>query len=461
MKHVLNILLVAFLAFNIQARETSKTFADYTFTIHIGAFVKANISDFKNIQKFGYLYSLKLNNLQQVYMGDYETEAAANKVLAEVKNAGFLDAFTTRRSIKNGKTITVIQLGAVAIGDEIDWAKYAKAGPLSVLLTNNSVKIVTGAFEDLNLAKQRQKLIKKIGFDDAFMKNVNELLLHKVTSFETGGVIDIPQEFSFVSEPEPIVSGDDVFKMKEPTVKKPNVPAVEAMPESYDVVFMPKAPPADNTIAPPTIRENVKRTSVLKLQEVLKAEGSYTSSLDGFYGPGTEKGYNITMSSNPDIQKYQVLAKFAQPVKVTEKESTLSKKDALLPDQTLNWETIILLKTIVNDLNPSPEKPEATKIAAKHLKLTQLLNTSKAPNVTEYAYIDSWNDSLWKGLNEWEKADPLHKRMTTPLKIAYFQSWALLEDYFMDKGFIAKEARGMSLYVLQNIVEPGLSSYKK
>jgi len=453
MKHVLNIFLVAFLVCNLQARETSKTYKDYTFTIHIGAFVKANISDFKNIQQYGYLYSMKLNNLQQVYMGDYESEAAADKVLAKIKNEGYLDAFTTRRSIKNGKTVTIIQVGTIQVDDQIDWAKYAKAGPLSVLLSGNSVKIVSGAFEDLDLAKQRLNAIKKMGFSDAFMKNVNDLLLHKVTTFETGGVIDIPQEFSFVSEPEPVVSEEIVFTAEESAPKKSA--ETEVVPESYDVVFMPKSAPAKNEIAAPTIREDVKRTSVLKLQEVLKMEGTYKSSLDGYYGPGTSKGYNITMSSDPDIQKYQVLAKFAQPVKVVEKEKELAEATG----SYLNWESIVLLKTIVNDLNPSPEQPKATILAEKHLKQTQLLTAFQAPNATEYAYIDSWNESLWKGLNNWEKADPLHKRMVTPLKIAYFHSWALLEDYFMNKGFSPKEARGMSLFVLQNIVEPGLSSY--
>ena len=456
MKHVLNILLVSFLAISLQARENSKPYADYTFTIHIGAFVKANISDFKNIQQYGYLYSLQLNNLQQVYMGDYETEAAAGKVLAKVKEAGFVDAFITRRSIKSGKTVTVIQLGTTTVGDEINWAKYADAGPLSVLLTANAVKIVTGSFSNLDQARQRLSLIKKMGYSDAFMKNVNELLLHKVTSFETGGTVAIPQEFSFVSEPEPVVSEAEVFTMDEPAVKNPKAPAKEALPESYDVVFMPKSAPAKNEIALPTIRNNVKRTSVLKLQEVLKAEGTYKGSLDGYYGPGTSKGYDITKASNPDIQKYQVLAKFAQPVKVAEKESD-PEKEADIP--SLNWETIMLLKTIVNDLNPNPEKPKATKNAEKNLKQAQLLATTIAPNPTEYAYIDNWNQSLWKGINAWENADPLHKRMTTPLKISYFKTWALLEDYFMDKGFKAKEARGMSLYVLQNIVEPGLSTY--
>ena len=453
MKHVLSIMLVALFAFNLQAKENSKTYADYTFTIHIGAFVQAKISDFENIQQYGYIYSLRLNNLQQVYMGDYKTEADADKILALIKNAGYPDAFTTRRSIKNGKTITVVQIGTEKAGDPIDWERYAKAGPLSVLLSGSSVKFVTGAFEDLDLARQRLKMVKKLGFKDAFMKNVNELLLHKVTTFETGGVIDIPQEFSFVEEPEPIVSAEKVFTPEEP-VKKPSEPVVEDVPESYDVVFMPKSPPAKNEIEEPSIREKVKRTSVLKLQEILKAEGTYTGSLDGYYGPGTAKGFDITMSSNPEIQKYVVLTKFAQPVKVADDDS---KPQA----DFLNWESINLLKTIVNDLNPSPSNIDAPKIAAKNLKQTQLLAAAKAPNTTEYTYIDDWNDSLWKGLKEWEEADPLHKRLTMPLKVAYFKSWALLEDYFMDKGFKPKEARGMSLFVLQNIVEPGLSSYLK
>lgn len=446
MKQALNILLAVLFTCGLQARETSKISTDYTFTIHIGAFVKANISDFKNIRQFGYLYSLQLNNLQQVYMGDYETEAAANKVLAEVKNAGFMDAFTTRRSIKNGNIVMVIQLGTVKPGEEIDWLKYAEAGPLNALLTGNSVKIVTEAFDDLNLAKQRLTLIKKAGFNDAFIKNVNELLLHKVTSFETGGKVVIPQEFSFTPEPEPVISAVEPIKAVQP-------PAREVVPQEYDAVLTPKSPAPANEIAEPTIRKNVKRTSVLKLQELLKADGTYTGSLDGFYGPGTAKGYNQTLAANADVKKYQILAKHAVPeIADAQKKST--------GGYSLNWGALGLLTTIVNDLNPSPEKANVTKIAEKNLKQTQLLSTTNVPNATEYAYIDSWNESLWKGIEEWEKKDPLHKRMTTPLKIAYFQSWALLEDYFMDKGFEAKDARGMSLFVLQNIVEPGLNTYK-
>ncbi len=187
---------------------------------------------------------------------------------------------------------------------------------------------------------------------------------------------------------------------------------------------------------------------------MLKAEGTYTGSLDGLYGPGTAKGYNQTLSANPDVKKYQILTKYAPAENADAQQKNAS-------GYNINWEAIELLETIVNDLNPSPEKANATKAVEKKLKQTQLLSMTNAPNATEYANIDSWNESLWNGITNWEKTDPLHKRLATPLKIAYFQSWALLEDYFMDKGFEAKDARGMALFVLQNIVEPALSSYKK
>ena len=76
-----------------------------------------------------------------------------------------------------------------------------------------------------------------------------------------------------------------------------------------------------------------------------------------------------------------------------------------------------------------------------------------------YKSIDQWNKSLWKGLTDWENSSAVHSKVMIPLRVAYFKSWALLEDYFMNKGFKPKEARGLSLAVLRTIVEPHLQSY--
>jgi len=581
MKPILNLLLVAILATNVSSGKANTTFKRYTYTIHVGAFIKAKISDFENIRQYGYLYSQQLNSLQQVYIGDYETEIAANEVMQKIKAAGYLDAFITRRNLDDGNTVLVVQLATEKSGDEINWAKYVKAGPLLALITGNSVKVLTGPFEDLNSAKQQLKVIKKAGFSDAFMKNVNEVLLHAVTDFETGGSVQIPDNF------ETVVFQEKEIADKKPVSIKPEVttrPKAEAIPKSYDVItMMPKATLAPKTTPVPKIRKNVKRTSVLKLQEVLKSSGNYKSSLDGLYGPGTAKAYDQMMANNREIQKYKLLAKYAPVEKPKPKVSPLQKAiNSLIDDSanalktlqgskapiakayrayakfvssgpqkavndlmnasikeafqakklknrppfdftvtyayndlgqlikhlryiqsaaekeiavpcwifqrhpeealaayepyqnlspasyriqdcagSLDWESLKLLETIVNDLNPSPEKSDAAVLADNQSKRSRIILAPKPLQKNDYHKIDNWNTSLWNGLKKWEASDALHNRMTMPLKVAYFQSWALLEDYFMDKGFSSKDARGLSLCVLQTIVEPGLNSYKE
>ena len=581
MKPILNILLVALLAINVSSSKATPTFDDYTYTIHVGAFIKAKISDFDNIRQYGYLYAQQLNNLQQVYMGDYETEGAANIVMQKVKAAGYPDAFITRRNLNNGNTVTVIQLASKAVTDEINWLEYTAAGPLHVLLSGNSVKIVTGPFDDLNSAKEQTKQVKSLGFSDAFMKNVNDVLLHAVTDFETGGPIQTPDSFEFVDDlGEEIV---DVIPAPKKTTEESDIPEPELIPESYDIVaLMPKSPPPPKNIAVPEIRKDVKRTSVLRLQEILKLEGNYDSSLDGLYGAGTAKAYEEMMANHKGIQKYKLLAKYAPVEKPKLEESTLQKaintlivdspnalktlrnsnepiamaylayagfvksgpskevnkqmnaaikaafqtkklkkrppfdykvaysyndlgqlikhlryiqgaaeketdvpcwmferhpKEAMAAYEpykymspanyriqdcagTLDWEALTLLETIVYELNPAPEKIDPAILADNQSKRSRILLAPKPLQKTDYKNIDNWNTDLWEGLNKWEAADPLHKKMITPLKITYFQSWALLEDYFMDKGMQAKDARGLSLCILETIVEPSLSTYR-
>ena len=57
------------------------------------------------------------------------------------------------------------------------------------------------------------------------------------------------------------------------------------------------------SIKAPAIRGNVKRTSVMELQKLLKNEKHYTSSLDGLYGKGTTRGWETMLSENGIFQK--------------------------------------------------------------------------------------------------------------------------------------------------------------
>ena len=90
------------------------------------------------------------------------------------------------------------------------------------------------------------------------------------------------------------------------TPEKATPPPAESIPASYDDVMTLRSP--TKSIGLPTIRTKVKRNSAYELQKVLKAEGNYKSSLDGYYGKGTAAAYEEMKSTNAQLIKYTILA---------------------------------------------------------------------------------------------------------------------------------------------------------
>lgn len=396
---MLSLLLVSLLSFSAFANINSDT-KNYTFTIHIGAFVKANPSDFEEIKPYGFMYAQRINNLLQIYMGDYPTEGQAMKVLDKVKKHNYPDAFITRRDLSKGKNTSVVQLTTKNVGETIDWQHYATAGKLFVLLEGNTVKILTGPFSSVAEGNNYINSIKPLGFKGAFTKNVNDILLHPITEFEAGQVLNYNNTSALTSTTSPSVeSVPEVISEKgavpssslfvrppkqEKKVEKTTVPKADvltakevAIPESYDApgerlepkpdltpkskpvvkkTPVKKAVPKEKTtpvakkkpkskaivkpvvvkIPVPKTRAKVKRNSAYNLQMLMKQEGVYNNSLDGYYGKDTKKGWEAIQRSNAQLKKYIILAGL-------EEEFTARSADHIL-------------QHYVNTLNESPKK---------------------------------------------------------------------------------------------------------
>ncbi len=73
-------------------------------------------------------------------------------------------------------------------------------------------------------------------------------------------------------------------------------------------------------------------------------------------------------------------------------------------------------------------------------------------NTADAKAIETWHKKLWKAIDGWAIQDPMLEETGTALKIAYFQAYVLLEDYFMDEGYDKKEAKGMALTTLKDLV---------
>lgn len=564
----------------------------YNYTIQIGTFVSAKADDFKAVRPYGFIYADQLDkDLHQIYIGGFKKESNAKQLLNKVKAKGYLDAYITQRPLSKGKELRMIQLETFGVKDAINWAKFNGVQNLYVHLDGELVKILTGIFTSDNTLSIQLKKIKARGFKDAFAKTVNSKQLHRLSDFETNGSIVIPTEMEMLvkeeeQEKEKVPTLEAIAEVKKPkeefTAKSPNKiveetppPPVSIPAEYNNINFRPKSPNAFK----PEIRKNVKRTSALELQILLKAEKAYTSSVDGLYGVATESAYDKVMSSNRQIKKYillsrhnpinantnftkleqsintlsedtpksiKALAQINHPLakayraytlfvnegnssKVNElmnqgiKESFAGKKvknqapfdykanyayadlDQLIlhlsyihnanidnpavpcwlfqrhpnemekafePFATMSesnyqvqdcggfmeWKELQLLQTIATDLYTGG-KLNQQNLNALSNERARLFLLPKPLNGIQKTDAQNWNDNLWTTLDDWGKQDPLHKELTTALKITYFQSAVLLEDYFMDKGLKYTEAKPLALLTLKTIVAPYFENY--
>jgi len=447
--------LSIFLSSSLKANNAN---ANFVYTISVGAYVDAELSDFSDLRPIGYIYAKRFeDNLIQVYIGGYDSYANAKKVLPAIQDRGYGDAFVTRRSLEEGKEVSTIQIGTMTAGEAIDWKNYLKAGNIYIAQVNNQLRILSGQFTSKLEAKARLVELKKYGFKDAFIKTMNNAFLVKANSFETGGakadevivIVDTPKG---KPEPidEPLPEAYDVLFKKSKKKKTPvenskgksNIPS--DIPDTFDEIISPPV----KVILLPKIRGKVKRTSALDLQRILKSEQVYNSGLDGYYGKGTKAGYEKIKKENRQVKKYLLLSNLMDDNIVTTDESFMV------------WEETKLLKTIARDLDPFYEI-KTNDSAADAKERATFYNNPKALTKLEKSEISVWHKSFWTALNEWGNADPIHDQRCVALRVAYFQSQVRLEDYFMDKGFSYNDAKPMAMSVLKTIIGSHFADYMR
>ncbi len=297
------------------------------FTVQVGKFINPKPADFERLAELGFVYSTKRSdNHTDVFVGGFASDEAANKVVEKLKSQGYNNAFVSKLNTEAGQSESVVQMATKTNGDRIDWENYLRAGSLSVLLNGKEVKILATGFASMEAAKARLAEIKQLGFDDSFVKNVNNALLHEITEFETGGLIKkplIPLDFSdkeeamaatetYAPDSAPATYGEIDLIVPKPAEmeEQPILTAKGGEKTVTKQVVKNEEPAFDFRAKLPEIRTKVKRTSALDLQKVLKEEGAYKSSLDGYYGKGTRNAYEFALRSNRQLQKYAILAKY-------------------------------------------------------------------------------------------------------------------------------------------------------
>ena len=392
MKHFILTALTAASMLSSQA-QTATTAA---YTIQLGNFAPTvKQADFEAIRSYAYVHKHNAT----VFIGGFVTEEAAQPILDKVKTKGYDDAVIVVQDLKKAATVYVIQLATYNAGEPIAWKTYAKAGSLYVQPNGNQVRIMHGAFDDINDARVQLNTIKSLGFEDAFVKTVKDITLSKVTTFETDG---------FAISDAVAEVGIKTVIPKQPT----EIPTEEA--------FVP------NSLS------NTKRRSVIKLQEALKAFGTFSGDLDGKYGKMTANAFEKALADNRRLKMY----------------NEMSQKN----EGFGGWEDVRLLMTITRDLNID-ENAQAI--------VPDLLNNlpTDALDAKEASAAFDWHVSVWQKMEKWSVGSAYNTQIYTALKIAYYQSLAHLETEFAKQNIKGEAATALGLSVIRTLIGEDLAKF--
>ncbi len=555
-----------------------------------GAFVNARPQDFEEARNLGFIYTqTNAEQLEGVFVGQYPTQDKAATAVQALRNMGFTNAQVVSGYYGDASEVAVIQIATRYSNKTINWDNLGKAGPLNVLLADGNIKVLTGTFASINEAKAELPSVRAMGFSDAFVKIVRRGQILPVTPIATGIKEDlIPLQLNQSTSTPNTPSGGTVqpesttttvqptIDTRGPYVPRPETNEPDRTPSSFDLPTV-KAVNRPTSPAAPTIRGNVKRSSVTDLQRVLQAEGFYNSTLDGFYGGGTSTAYERMLSQDQRIQKYRVLIPFYASAENTSGDVFQQAIDELpynpnaplaiernntpageaykayllftslgpsaqvnqlmnsaikraytnsgvsasvfnyqatyayqdlqqlllhlfyvhaspsnnytlpcwfndrYPNETAQamqqmgtyssqidrsscspfsqWEEVQLLETIAYDMNPEAIRLTSERQATQSL-LSELALSNTAIAPAQATLLETWQNTLWRNLNGWASGNAYLQNVATSLRFAYFQSAVRMEDYFMDKGFSAAQARPLAIACLRAIVEVPLEDFE-
>lgn len=552
------------------------------YTVKVGTFLNPKPEDFKPLRSLGFVYAVPLANKHtDLYLGGFFEEEAAETIVRQLQNPqyGFPNASVVRIETEGAPYQTLIQLATFGAGEEFKWEPFLAIGRIFVLLEGNYVKVLTGFFPDKKTAAGELDRIKKAGFKDAFVKEVNSALLHEVGDFELG-TREAKQAIPLDLEAARKLYEEEEKQASKSAASQPSITAPapgELVSKGVDTAPASLTPPPslktlDVSAELPQIRSNVKRSSALELQKALASAGFYQGKADGFYGPMTTTSLNRAFNQNIQLRKYRILARhfytpeqnapvgslqFAINTLWEDPNQALSilqsSKEPLAkvyrayfkyvmdgPSDEINklmnsaireafanvrttipqfdpaatyayadleqlllhlryiqqygtnqyeapcwlfskhpgpalaafsrgntdglklqdcggfwdWESIQILHAIATDIG-------AQDHASRHSPtlLAVYFLDPKAPSTEETKALETWNSTLWRNIDAWASRDPMFKQMTNALKIAFFHSQVLLEDYFMNYGMKAEQARATALAVLKEIVGHDLERF--
>ncbi len=426
---------------------TATLTAQALYNVRIGTFQDVGADDFAELRDLGFVYGIPMDGqLTDVYIGNYTTEARAQQVTDQLQGQGFRNAAPFALPVAGTEEAVYIQIALRARERKLDWSELEKAGNLFVEAADGVTKVVAGPYPDAVAANEALVRIRDIGFADAFIRTIKTGNLIPVGLFETGikkplipfELVDAPEEPAIVLDktvpapppPAPTESATDSVMVGEPMGEQAIL--TEA------VVPVPVSRPSL-----PDIGVNTKRHSAAELQRVLKEKGFYEGSIDGYYGPGTAQAFASAWNQLEELTNYRLLAGTEAPSEITGSPTT--------------WPEMLVMSVIAKDMAAGLANLDRETELQRERQ--ELLDAKAKLSAVASSEARNWETTVWSNLNDWATEDPLHARLLSALRVAYYQSQARLEAMYQLRGLSPIESRDLATAALRNVLAAHLDRF--
>jgi hypothetical protein len=253
------------------------------YKVSLGNFSGVKVFDFPGIANNGLLYGQKLNQgLEQVNIGDYTDYTQALELTKNAKKGGFINARVEEMAFSNQST-HYVQIASFDYFKQLslDLSHIGKQRNLTGV--DGIIRILEGPYDSREQAAAALQVIKT-EYSGAFIAKFPKELVHPLDDFYFNqDAIAQPQLTGYSTKDQEM--GLDLLINEE-------------IYTFWELHFSTQL----KQIERPSIRGNKKRTASIELQKLLKKNGIYASSLDGYYGKGTKAAFNSAYENDPIIQ---------------------------------------------------------------------------------------------------------------------------------------------------------------
>ncbi|MGB3801426.1 MAG: hypothetical protein WA952_16535 [Lewinella sp.] len=423
--------------------------AQELYNVRIGTFQDVRADDFAELNELGFVYGLPMDGqLTDVYIGNYSSEERAAEVTSNLIDRGFRNAAPFALPVSGAEPAEYVQVALRGRGRELNWSELERAGTLHVDAADGATKVVAGPYPSEDAADEALAMIRELGYGDAFTRTIQPGRLVAVGLFETG--IKKPLIPIDLSRPpvRPSATRDSISPAPPPPAPAPaarqpdtliaTTAAVEPSGEAALATAVRPVPVSQPSL--PEIDVDTKRHSAAELQRVLKEKDYYQGSIDGFYGPGTRSAFESAWNELEELKNYRLIAGMEEPT-----------------SGPVSWPEMLVLSVIAEDMAAGLANLDRdTELANER---SALLQTASKLSAAASSEARSWESTVWSNLNDWAIEDPLHARLLSALRVAYYQSQVRLEAMYQQRGLSPIESRDLATAALRNVLAADLDRF--